>query len=326
MTGVDQLALNLGVNRYTVEAALLELEREGLLIGQGPRRRRLVVRPDGMSDRQLRVGILLYEKKDDQRKYIIKLPDALTNAGHTVVATTKTLIELKMDATRVSRFVKQTAADAWLVMGGSHEVLKWFSTQSVPVFALFGRREGLPIAAYGPDYRVAQMAATRHLVKLGHRRIVMLSRRERRQPKPGLPESAFLNELQNLGIKAGDYNLPEWEETRLGLQQLLNSLFRVTPPTAFIIDEPDVLIATYQFLAEKGFRVPQQVSIVSTENHTQFSWCGTPFAHYEWDESRVVSRIIRWAVAVSRGRRDIKQTLVPTKFIASNSIGPAPPQ
>lgn len=326
LPGVDRLAGELGVNRKTVAAALLELEREGLLVGQGPRRRRLVVPPEGKANRPLRVVILLYEKNDDQREYIIKLPDALMNAGHTIVASSATLMELKMDVARISRLVKKTRADAWVVMGGSREVLAWFSAQSVPVFALFGRREGLPIPAIGPDYRVAQIAATRHLARLGHQRIVMLCRHERRVPEPGPPERAFLDELKNLGLKVGDYNLPAWEETRRGLQNLLVSLFRITPPTALIIDEPDIFIAAYQFLAENGLRVPQQISMICTENPPHFSWCATLFSHFEWDYSQVVSRITRWAAAVSRGRRDIKQILVPTKFVAADSISPAPSQ
>ena len=52
-----------------------------------------------------------------------------------------------MDAGRVSRFVRKTKADAWIVCAGSREVLEWFSAQPVPAFALFGRRDGLPIAA-----------------------------------------------------------------------------------------------------------------------------------------------------------------------------------
>ncbi|MCE9610520.1 MAG: GntR family transcriptional regulator [Chthoniobacter sp.] len=44
MPGVLRLEKELGVNRKTVEAALRQLEREGLLAGQGAGRRRLIVR------------------------------------------------------------------------------------------------------------------------------------------------------------------------------------------------------------------------------------------------------------------------------------------
>ena len=47
-----------------------------------------------------------------------------------------------------------------------------------------------------------------------------------------------------------------------GLQKLLGSLFRLTPPTAMIIDEAPLFAATQQFLASQGLRVPQQVSLI----------------------------------------------------------------
>lgn len=76
---------------------------------------------------------------------------------------------------------------------------------------------------------------TRHLIGLGHRRIVLLARADRRLPEPGASERAFLNELEAQNIITGAYNLPEWEETASGMGQLLETLFRFTPPTAIIV-------------------------------------------------------------------------------------------
>jgi DNA-binding LacI/PurR family transcriptional regulator len=61
-------------------------------------------------------------------------------------------------------------------------VLEWFAAQPEPSFAIFGRRGGLPIAATGPEKATATMAATRELIRLGHRRIVFMVRPRRRLP------------------------------------------------------------------------------------------------------------------------------------------------
>ena len=55
------------------------------------------------------------------------------------------------------------------------------------------------------------------MVKLGHRRIVMIARSEKRKPKPALYEQKFLDELEQLGIATGPYHLPDWEQTVEGL-------------------------------------------------------------------------------------------------------------
>ena len=324
MPGVGWLATELGVNHKTVETAMRQLEGEGLLAGQGPGRGRLIVPRDRKSARPLRVAILTYEPADRFLAYIVELQHAMTDAGHTTAFAGKSLVELEMDVARIGRLVKRTEADAWVVQAGSREVLRWFSEQPVPVFALFGRREGIPIASTGPDTHTPLVAATRQLVALGHRRIVILSRSERRKPSPGNTERAILAELTASGIATGDYNLPDWEETAEGFQALLKSLFQVTPPTALIIGEGVLFVATQQFLAKRGLRVPEQVSLVCTDPDPSFAWCQPTIAHIRWDSGPYVRRIVQWAATVSRGRKDVKQTLTEAEFVPGGTIGPAP--
>ncbi len=325
MPGKDRLAAELGVSRMTVEVALRRLERDGRLLGRGKRCKRLIIPPSEKAARPMRIALLLYERADIPRDYLIKLPFAFKNLGHTFDFAPKTMMELKMDPARIGRFVEQHQADAWIVMAGPREVLEWFSAQSRPAFALFGRREGLPVASIGPNCRVAIVAAVRHLVNLGHSRIVLLGRRERRWPEPGPTERTFLDELKAHGITVGRYNLPDWEETKEGFQKLLDSLFRVTPPTALFIDDYTLFIPTQQYLADRGLQVPQNISLVSTENQAGYAWCMKEVAHYRWDSHKVVPRILRWAEAVSRGHRDVRQTLIPAEFVPGGTIGPAPP-
>ena len=323
MPGADGLAAELGVNRKTVEAALRQLEKEGHLVGQGPGRHRRIVARGGSTAHPLRVSILFYEPSDRLLAYIVELRHALEEAGHTVISAAKSLTELGMDVARVGRLVRQTPADAWVVMAGSREVLEWFCAQRVPVFALFGRREGLPIAATGPNTHTAVRTATRELLALGHRRIVSICRSERRKPDPGITEQIFLEELASHGIPIGDYNLPDWEETREGFQQLLKSLFRVTPPTALLIDEPAIFAAAQQFLARRRILVPEEVSLVCLDPDHTFAWCVPPISHVRWDFGPVVRHIVRWAATVSRGGSDVKQTLTPAQFVPGGTIGPA---
>lgn len=324
MPGVIRLGEALGVNPKTVEVALQQLEHEGLLVGQGPGRRRLIVSSGRRVTRPLRVAILLGEPSDRHLEYIVELQHALLEAGHTVIFPDMYLLHLSAQVARIDRLVKETAADAWVLCGSTRKVLEWFCTKPTPVFALFGRRAGLPIAATGPDKPPALAAAARHLIGLGHRRIVLLVRRMRRLPEPGRSEQAFLTELEAGGIATGTFNLPDWEETREGFQEILSGLFRVTPPTALIVDEAPFFAAAQQFLARRGLRVPEKVSLVCTDSDPTFAWCMPSIAHIGWDSRPVVRRIVRWAAAVSQGQRDVRQTSVRAEFVVGGTVGPAP--
>ena len=324
LPGVGALAAELGVNHKTVAAALRQLEQEGQLAGLGPGRKRRIIGPKGGAARPMRIALLEYDQLTRAEGYMIELHHSLRASGHAAFFTEKCLLELGMDVARIARFVRQTEADAWVIAAGSREVLEWFCARPVPAFALFGRREGLPIPGTGPDKVPAMIAATRSLIGLGHRRIVVVARRERRLPEPGRAERAILEELKAHGVPVGAFNLPDWEETREGFHGLLRSLFQTTPPTALIIDEAPLFVAVQQFLAEGGIRVPEQVSLVCTDADPVFAWCLPTVAHIRWAPAPVVRRIVRWAVAVSRGLKDVKQTLTPAEFVAGGTIGPAP--
>jgi DNA-binding LacI/PurR family transcriptional regulator len=227
-----------------------------------------------------------------------------------------------MDIGRVAKVVAATEADAWVVMASTREVLEWFMTQEKPALALFGRRRGLRIASVGPDKPPLFYEVTRKLVELGHRRIVLLARELRRLPKPGAGEQAFLDALEAHGIPPGPYHLPDWEESVDGFYARLESLFRVTPPTALIVDEVLLFAAAQQFLAGKGLRVPGDVSLVCTDYDSSFEWSRPPISHIRWETRPVVMRILQWANHVSRGRKDLRQVHTPVRFVTGGTIGP----
>jgi DNA-binding LacI/PurR family transcriptional regulator/biotin operon repressor len=324
MPGVDRLAEDLGVSRKTVEAAVQILEGEGLLIPQGVGRRRRIVLPTGEKpEPALRVAILLNEPVDRRLDYMVEIQHEFLKAGHTAFYPDKCLSDLGMDPRRVARMVEQNGADAWVVLGGSSEVLAWFAAQPVPAFAIFGRRRGLRLPGVGPDKAPAMAAATRALIRCGHRRIVLLARTGRRLPKPGASERAFLSELAAAGISPGSYHLPDWEVSIKGFHARLESLFRLTPPTALVIQEAAFYVAALQFCANRGLRVPEDVSLVCTDADPNFGWCQPSVAHIRWDTGPVIRRVVGWAANVGKGKADLRQTLTKAEFVEGGTIGPA---
>ena len=324
MPGQDRIVAQLGVGRDTVKMALRHLEHEGLLMAQGVGRRRRIVLPENHAPSALRVAVLSFESRDQYEDYLIELSHLLEKAGHTSFYTDKSQIELGRDVGCVARFVKKIEADAWVVIGGSHEILKWFAQQETPVFALFGARAGLPIAATGPDKGKPLAEATRRLIALGHRRVSFLCRREVRLPQPLQSVRAFLGELESAGIATGAFNLPDWEESREGFEHLLDSLFSATPPTALILDEPFLYNAGFHYLAQRGLRVPQDVSLVCTDGDPGFDWCQPSIAHIRWDYRPVQRRVVRWANNVSHGKEDLRQNYTKAEFVEGGTIGKAP--
>lgn len=325
MPGVNALKKELGVNHVTINAAMQLLEAQGLLASQGSGRpRRIVARRQGNSLPTMRIRILLYDSDNRQSPHAIELLDQLHQSGFEARFARRSLLELGMDPVRVARMVDDTKADAWIVVAGSREVLLWFSTQTTPALALFGRFSGLPIAAASPRAANAIRTAVHRLFELGHRRMVMLAREERRKPTPALVEQLFLEELEALGIATGPYHLPDWEDHPQGFIACLDKLFRHTPPTALICGEPRLVVAAQQHLARRGIHSPQNISLISSAADPTLAWCRPAIAHIDWDYRPVVQRVVKWARHIASGREDRRQTLFQSTFIEGGTIGPAP--
>ncbi len=322
--GVLVLAAELGVNHKTVEAALRFLERDGVLENQGSRKpRRVRALPPRGGRASLRIGILHGEPEEAQLDFLVEIRHRLIENGHDPFIARRTLVELGMKPERVADLVSRAPADAWMVVAGSREVMEWFADGPLPFFGLFGLVRRLQYAGAGPDKAPAYGEVVRTLAGLGHRRIVLLARERRHLPIPGYVERHFLKELGEAGIDASGYHFPQWEDTREGFHRMLEQLFRVTPPTALVVQEALLFAAVQQFLAARGIRVPQDVSLVCDDPDPTFRWQVPSVAHISWDNAPWVRRAVRWADNIARGRPDNRRVLSRAKFLPGGTIGPA---
>ncbi len=324
LPGRDRLAGELGCSHWTVEEAMQRLAREGLLVSQGRGMRRRIELSGALPQpRALRVAILLYEKTDGRRDYLIGLIHELRKAGHEAEFASRTMRELGMEVNRIARFVSSTEADAWVVVAGPRDVLEWFAGQETPTIALFGRFRQVALAGTAPRKIPAYIEIVDQLVKLGHRRIVYVVREDRRKPVPGALERLFLEELGKHGIETGRYNLPEWQDTPRGLMTLIDTLFQHSPPTALLLDEPSLFLAARDHLARRGIVAPQDVSMVCCDYDPVFDWCIPDITHIAWSPGPLVRRVIRWVNNVGRGKDDRRMTGTDARLIVGGTIGPA---
>lgn len=324
MPGKTALARDLGIDPKTATLAMELLEKENLLVSQGPGRPRLIKLTKHHQPVGLKLMILCYGPQDREQPYILAIQNHLTELGHRVDFANRSLSDVNMDIGKVTRIVNQTTADAWLVVSGSLEILNWFSQQSTPCYALFGRARTVKIAASGVTHTDTYRDIINRLTTLGHRRIVHLSRSERRMPTPGLVERVFLEELQSHGIETSSYHLPNWDDSPEGLRDCLDSLFSLTPPTAIIVSLPDVYLSAYEHLLKMGLSAPKDISLACSLHDSVLSWMHPEVTHFQWDHKPIVQHIARWANSIALGKEDYRQRYVKSKLVEGGTIGPAP--
>lgn len=294
---------------------MAKLEKEGILESQGKGRPRLVRHSVLPLAPCTRVVIMLYEPADAYHALIVDLQHRLFESGHMVSFASRSLMELKHDPQRVLALLEKTPADAYVLVAASKPVLRGVLQLPAPVFAMFGRMAGLSIAGVGQNTRKALREAIDWLYKHGHERIVKLTRGENLQGELGSVERDFLSELEARGLPTGPYNLPYWENTPKGLHQCLEELFRVTPPTAIILDEWKLYYVVRNYLAAKRGQASRDAVCISMDYHDSFDWCRPRVPHFHCDQQKYVKRTVQWVNNMAGGKKDKRQTTIFAKFI-----------
>ena len=324
IAGREELALEYGLNSKTVEEAMRLMENQGILISQGAGRRRRIAEMTGNSPQSIRIRIVLFDKLDRYDIYQIELMHRLSEAGYDIAQAKKSLRDMDMNVLRLADYVKKHPAHAWILLGPTRAMLDWFAAQSIPVLSIFGRFAETQVAGIGVKKIPAMQHAVAKLVEMGHKRIVMLAREEKRKPKAGIFEQAFMDALGSHQIPVGEYHLPDWEDSVPGFHRCLDSLFMTTPPTAMLISEFKLFIAAQQHLASRGLSAPKDVSLICDDPHSAFSWCKPEISHIHWDHRPIATRALQWANRIARGKKDSRKNYIQAEFIQGGTIGPVP--
>jgi len=319
MPGRDLLAAELGVNKSTIDLALVQLEKEGWLQSQGPGKRRAIVAAKRKTTK-IPVEMILYEPADRLDYSVIDLHYHLEAAGHVFSFAPKTLVELKHDPERVARMVESRPGKAWIVESGTRAVLEWFAQSSVPSFALFGMLTGLPIAGFAPDFHPTLRITMQRLFELGHEKIVLLVREERHRSGLGETERFFMELLREQGLSPGAYNLPEFQDNADGLRQCLDSLFKYTPPTAILVGDPILYVGVRNYIAERRGLPSRQVTLICSDYDPRFDWCQPAVPHFRWDAGALVRHTMHWVNQLAKGKEDKRQHLVPAELMGTEGI------
>ena len=329
LPGVLALATECDVSPATMRAAIRLLEQEGWIRGGGAGKARMVGVPDEVSKadtRSLRVTILPGMRLTDEdaafQKIVMMLQHDLEMAGHICRVAVKSQEDLGHEVGRIERFVRSHPCDAWVVIGARGEVVEWFSAQPTPAICIGGQILDAPIASTGMTSERVFGEALRHLVGLGHRRILFLWPDYR----AALERDPFINQLAralaDVGSEMTSYHVPVWKSTPEGLRETLERAFQFTPPTAIITTYGKWMAGVLSFLAGRGLRAPKDMSLFSLNQDDWFAWKEPQISCLRGDDTLMVRRIVRWVDALTRGKADRRLIGFPMQWVQGGTIGP----
>lgn len=197
------------------------------------------------------------------------------------------------------RFILENKVDGILVKG-SRRLPEWVrrGVCPVPMVGLSLNEPDIPIPQVMPDNQAAGWQAAKHAWEMGHRRIAFVN--------PDREHHMFIH--RQLGVESflreRDAYRPEWIVTRRVGQDLPSQPQNELPSLGGLLDEllhlplaqrPTAIIAAndwnaaglYRALAERGLRVPGDLSVIGIDN--DLTTCGSllpPLTSYEMPFTR----------------------------------------
>ena len=169
------------------------------------------------------------------------------------------------------------------------------------------------------------VAATEHLISLGHRRIgfiagprTLVCSRTRLDGYRAALEAAEIAVDPELIVQGDFYH----ESGFKGAEQLL-SLSR--PPTAIFASSDQMALGGYEAVRQRGLRVPDDVSIIGFDDLPEVRWSSPPLTTVRQPLSEMGALAARTLLRLAGGERiESLRFELPTQLVVRDSTGQAP--
>jgi LacI family transcriptional regulator, xylobiose transport system transcriptional regulator len=200
-------------------------------------------------------------------------------------------------------------------------------SSAVPLVAIDPTREsvgGVPTVS-ATNFR-GGMAAARHLVDLGHRRIAVIT-----GPTDRLSAKARLEGVENLLGSVGLQLDPQlvcagWFTFADGLGHGQKLLERPARPTAVLCGNDLQALGVYEAARRAGLRIPDDLSVVGFDDISSSEWCGPPLTTVRQPFVEIGATAARMLLSMANGQQpDPARVEHATMLVVRQSTAPPPP-
>src|SRR5690606_7562231 len=169
--------------------------------------------------------------------------------------------------------------------------------------------------------------ATSHLLRLGHRRIAILT--GPRQLHPGAARvRGFLQAHADMGIEADPELIVAESFLRDQAYRATSSLLGLSkPPTAIIAGGIDMLSGVLRAIRTRGLSIPDDISVVGSGRNDLSDLHQPPIGVIGWDQNEVGATAASLLLdLITHGKREEpRRVIIPTSFDPQGSCMPPRP-
>jgi DNA-binding transcriptional regulator YhcF (GntR family) len=332
LPGTRVLALRLGVSAPTVGAALDRLVAEGFLESGGPRRAYRLTEharanaSAGARPRRRQLVILTHEAVgqlvENTRELLEALMGRMAARGWLVRHQVLDFVHVKRPQKTWDRQIGVVEGTKIVAVYGTPSLAEWATRRKIPMLFLGGNGGNFPMPAVAvSSSRMAEEALDR-LTSLGHRRIALPLCDRTTEFKRRLKELTQVA-VERMGerYQPGYHNPESNHGAPDTLRRILARVFAGPVPTALVLLDWKEVVAAHCFLAERGLRVPRDVSLVMLSDVPTAEWFHPELCRFRFPQKKIISEMIKWLDGRPGNERVARLS---GTWVDGGSIGPPP--
>jgi LacI family transcriptional regulator len=291
------LAKSLQIGRKTLRKALAHLQREGTIETQHGLGHRITAEPRSpASNGDLTVGLLTPDSIENLRPYTALWVDELRTLLFETGARLATFSGARFFTGRpekaLAKLVEQNPQQCWVLAHSNEHIQHWFHEQQIPCIIAGSSHSGLPLPSVDLDYFAVCRHAAGAMLRLGHRRVALFTKQSQRAGDLET-ERGFVDGVRTSPHPEVAPVIMHHDGTVEGAYRSLARLFSMgKPPTAVLVAQSAFYLTTIAFLAERGLRVPTQVSLMCRDDDTFLSYLKPAPARYSCNPKVYAKRLL----------------------------------
>jgi len=226
----------------------------------------------------------------------------------------------------MERLVALHPAVCWVLMGSPVATQEFFAARKLPCLIACGSSgDGVHLPDFEMDFSALYRHVANQFLNLGHRRFHLIIGEQSAQKNPRCLEAFVAAVRQREPDRKTEDLILTYDYSTAGLKVLLEKLFgQAEKPTALCVALVSRYIYTQGWLQTKGFRVPEDVSLICRDGDDLMDCIFPAPSHYAYRSEVYGNRLARAIATLLETGRVKDHTLLIPEFVKGDSMGPVP--
>ncbi len=329
LPGERWLAGSLHVSRRTVRTALAVLRQEKIVETISGQETRIIQAPPPRAEaRGMRtIGLLLPDSVDQLEPYSTVFFDFLrsllfdngfrleTHVGHSFFS--------RRPGAALAKLTGRFPCDAWILAFSNRACQSWFHARGLPAVIVGTAHAGIWLPYVDVDMRATARHAAQFLLGKGHRRLALIIN-EKNRAGDRLTEQGFLEGVEKSAGADATAQVFRHGGTMDSLRRMTDRILRLAaPPTALLIANPYHYMGVAGLLAERGLKVPRDVSLLCRDDDFCLRYLPVDPGRYHCSpekRARAIFSTVLWAAQPGAGRGETRHVLMLPELVEGASV------